>query len=118
MFKSYRTFTLDPTNTKRLKVLHTKVRGHAYTIVRLHDTDVVKRQNVNNVVTLNSGGWLTMSTKTVINTALRLIYGDETPYVFQKKNKWFIQMPDGSVANYRDGIILGGGSGAPFMILN
>ena len=121
VFKSYREFTLDkPVNTKRLKVrhIHDTKSKLACTIVQLHNTDVVHRVNVNNVVTLNSGGWKTPSTKVTMNTAMRLIYGSIAPCIYQSKGKWYVKFNNGDIELYFDGMIIGGGCGAPFAVLN
>lgn len=121
MFKSYRNFTLDkPVNTKRLKVKHVAegVMEWSCTVVQLHNTNVVHRMNVNNITTLNSGGWKTQSTKIVINTALKCIYGEKAPHLFQYKGKWYIDLDQSQKIEYFDGMIIGGGSGIPFSILN
>jgi hypothetical protein len=121
MFKSLREFTLDkPVNRAKFKIRHTR-EGHegvAYTIVKLYNTEVVKRQNINNIVTLNSGGWHTQSTKICINTALRQIYGKEAPYLYQSKGVWYLQLNTGETRRFLDGIVIGGGSGAKFQFLN
>ena len=123
MFKSLREFTLDkPVNRVKLKIRHTREghEGTACTIVQLYGTEIVHRVNVNNVVTLNSGGYRTTSTKTAINTALKCIYGREVsrPYVYQSKGIWYVRIPGGVDVKYFDGLILGGGCGAPFVVLN
>ncbi len=121
MFKSLREFTLDkPVNRARLKIAHTR-EGHeglACTVIRLWNTNVVHRVNVNNIVTLNSGGWRTQSTKITINTALRLIYGAQAPRLYQSRHKWYIEFSDGRIELFFDGVVIGGGCGAPFAVLN
>lgn len=121
MFKSLREFSLDkPVSRAKLKIRHTR-EGHegiACTIVQLYNTEVVKRVNINNITTLNSGGWKTPSTKTCINTALRLIYGNTAPQVFQSKHVWHVEFSNGRTVPYFDGMILGGGHGVPYTVLN
>ncbi len=119
MFKSLREFNLDkPVNRKKLKIRFTKERGQAYTEIQLYNTVVLKRQNVNNIVVLASGGFRTQSTKVTINTGLRLIYGANCPHVFQRKHIWYVALPgkDKPIA-FIDGMVIGGGCGAPFQEL-
>lgn len=119
MFKSLREFTLDKeVNRKRLKIRHVMKDRLAYTEVQLWDTIVVRRLNINNVTSLNSGRWRTHSTKITINTALKCIYGQEAPYVYQKKYEWYIKFTNGDIHPYFDGMIIGGGSGAKFAVLS
>lgn len=120
MFKSYRAFDIHkPCNTKRLKVIHGRIGYETFIIVQLWSTLVVKRQNINNITELNSGGYRTPSTKIVMNTALRQIYGYEGPQVYQHKFQWFVSWNGiDKPIKYRDGMIIGGGSGIPFTVLN
>lgn len=120
MFKSLRNFTLDKqVNRAKLKIIHTNDKHGPCTIVQLYRTAVVHRQNVNNVVTLNSGSWRTVSTKTCINTALKAIYGTLSPHVFQYKKEWYINLPGIQYSiKYFDGMTIGGGCGTPFIVLN
>lgn len=119
MFKSLREFTFDnPVNRKKLKIRFMREGRESYTLVQLYDTIVVKRQNINNVVTLNSGGFRTQSTKVTINTALKLIYGQNAPYLFQRKFEWFLYLSSGQTVPYADNMVIGGGCGAKYSVLN
>lgn len=65
MFKTYRTFNLNTgVKNKKLAVVGTPKE----TFVVLHETIVVHQKG--NKVTLNNGGWDTVSTRLVINKAL------------------------------------------------
>lgn len=121
MFKNLNNFNFESeVNRKQIKIRFTR-EGHegvAYTLVQLYNTVVVRRQNVNNITTLNSGGYRTMSTKRVMNHALHLIFGKSRPYVSQRKGEWYIDFPNGQSSPYFDNVIIGGGSGAAYKILN
>jgi hypothetical protein len=120
MFKSLRDFTLDkPVDRKRLKIRHTREGlGLACTIVQLWQTNVVHRVNINNIVTLNSGGWRTQSTKITMNTALKAIYGNDAPYLYQSKGDWYLEFKHGVKKKYFDGMVIDGDSGIPMVVLN
>lgn len=64
------------------------VYGDDLTIkVKLHNTIVVSYDKRTKMVTLNSGGWRTMTTKTAINNALsQLGFFNK---VYQYKNEWY-----------------------------
>lgn len=71
------------------------------TIVRYHRTDVVKFNK--DYIILNSGGWLTITTKTRMNQAsnqYKLGF-----YVFQKNHEWFVDHK-GNIFNFFDGMYL------------
>ena len=71
-------------------------------IVCYHSTEVVKVINSKYVV-LNSGGWLTPTTKRRMNQAseqYRLNF-----LVFQKGWTWYVKTPKG-IAEYYDGIVI------------
>ena len=71
--------------------------------IKLHDTDVVTFHR-DGSVTLDSGGWLTVTTKDRMNGFL----GDRG-YVYSKRGKWFVSSRgdwDGGV-RYFDGIRIG-----------
>lgn len=76
--------------------------------VRLHQTDIVVC-DVDGCVTLNSGGYKTMTTKTAINTALSQVYGVSAPKVVQRRGVWSILLRNGQSVPFRDGIIFGRG---------
>lgn len=72
------------------------------TCVQYHQT-VVVRFNSSRIV-LNSGGWLTVTTKTRMNQAsnqYELGY-----YVFQRNYEWFVDYNDKTIP-FEDGMILG-----------
>lgn len=78
--------------------------------VTLHRTVVVRWDRAAGKVTLNSGGWLTLTTKRAINTALRQIPGFmHHVSVFQKRGEWFITYDHGGkmrTALFHDGMII------------
>lgn len=76
------------------------------TKVILHSTAVVEVDYSTNSVKLNSGGWLTPTTKTAINNALKQISGFESVFVSQKKGEWTIQLDQFKTADFVDGIKL------------
>lgn len=57
-----------------------------YVTLRLHNTDIVTIDKMLNIVTLNSGGYRTQTTKRWINEVLE-IYGVPMKVV-QKKKQW------------------------------
>lgn len=72
-----------------------------YTIIKYHQTEVVKFNN--NKIILNSGGYKTLTTKVRMNQAsAEYNLGFE---VFQKKNKWYINYK-GKEIEFKDNIIL------------
>lgn len=79
-----------------------------FTRIRLHQTVVVELNTAKNTVTLNSGGWLTVTTKTAINNALRQIAGFEQVGVSQKKGQWYVILNEFKSIDFVDGIVLGG----------
>ena len=71
-------------------------------IVRYHKTAIVKRDNAG-VITLNSGGWRTVTTKRKMNQASHqfgLGYG-----VFQKDFDWYVDF-NGATVEFEDGMEL------------
>ena len=63
-------------------------------------TAIVKRNG--NQITLDSGGWETVTTKRKMNQAaqqFRLGYG-----VYQKRGKWYVTTPAGATVPFYDGI--------------
>lgn len=73
--------------------------------ITLHSTDVVVFDRQRGVIVLNSGGWMTPTTKTAINNALRQIAsltGQTMPCVLQKKGEWFL----GDGTKFQDGMEL------------
>lgn len=67
--------------------------------LRYHATDVVTVRD--GVVTLNSGGWRTSTTKKRINSALPAGW-----YLYQSAFEWFIRLPCGAVTRFEDGMTL------------
>lgn len=73
----------------------------AYTYVQYHQTDVVKF-NAKNIV-LNSGGWLTATTKKRMNqTSEQHNLGYK---VYAKSGKWFVDFKGGTI-DFCDGLTL------------
>ena len=70
---------------------NTEVRFHdGRTIVRLHSTDIVDVDTRDNTITLNTGGWNTVTTKERMNTVLSAF---NSPYrVYQRNFQWYVQM--------------------------
>lgn len=76
--------------------------------VKYHQTEVVKvdRQGV---ITLDSGGWMTATTKLRMNQAANqygLGFG-----VFQKAGKWYVQVTGWPVMDFYDGMMFKRGGG-------
>lgn len=68
--------------------------------VQYHDTKIVTWSDV--TIVLDSGGWRTVTTKRKMNqTAIEfgLKFG-----VYQQDHKWFVIQPDGTEAEYFDGM--------------
>jgi hypothetical protein len=66
--------------------------------IRYHWTTVVLL-TPDGVMTLNTGGWRTPTTKKRINEYLPFGYR-----VFQKDYKWFLSLPSGEFAPFEDGM--------------
>lgn len=72
------------------------------TVVRYHETDVVVFNDI--VIQLNSGGWMTATTKLRMNQAsnqFNLGYR-----VFQKDHVWYVTLPSGKTLEYIDGFTI------------
>lgn len=83
----------------------TVINGESKLSIILHSSEVVRFDKVQNKVFISSGGWMTPTTKTAINNALRQlesIVGQSMPQVYQKKGKWFLT--DGT--KFQDGMEL------------
>ena len=79
---SARSYDINKLNKKQSNIRVTK--EGSTTIVVLHDTTILKIDNGR--ITLNSGGWVTNTTKTAINRGLKQL---NVPFtVFQKKGQW------------------------------
>lgn len=78
--------------TRRVSGVATKIREEAgYTVVRYHSTDVVKFNSQE--IILDSGGYLTVTTKLRMNQASNQ-YGLGY-YVYQQKGDWFVRYYEG-----------------------
>lgn len=82
---------------------NTNVRAQdGKTIVRFHDTDIVAWDA--NTITLDSGGWLTATTKTRMNQASNQF---ELGFrVFQQNHEWFVSRQANRIIPFSDGMIL------------
>ena len=70
---------------------NTEVRFHdGRTIVRLHSTDIVDVDTTDNTITLNTGGWNTVTTKERMNAVLSAF--DSLYRVYQRDFQWYVQM--------------------------
>lgn len=56
--------------------------------IRLHSTDIVTEKD--GVITLNSGGWKTVTTKDRINSYSWENGSKKWPYILQRNHQWFI----------------------------
>lgn len=69
--------------------------------IRLHDTDILTFEN--NHVTLNNGGWETVTTKARMNQYLK----DYDLYVSQKNYQWFVRnQKTNEITPYTNGMTL------------
>ena len=70
---------------------NTKVRFQfGRTIVRLYSTDIVDVDTRDNTITLNTGGWNTVTTKERMNAVLSAF---NSPYrVYQRDFQWYVQL--------------------------
>ena len=101
-----------------VQVKHSKTEGGGVLRIDviLHQTVVASCTPVNGVTTLDSGGWRTATTKVAMNTALRQLHQGRIA-VYQEKGRWYVATPSGDL-EYFDGMVIGGGSGIPFTVLN
>lgn len=86
-----------------------RVGTHATTIARQGDTTRVTYHSTvvvqfdDRTVTLNSGGWRSLTTKTRMNQAARQF--DLGYYVYQRDHLWYVALPnDGEHVAFYDGI--------------
>jgi hypothetical protein len=87
--------------TQRVSGVATKVRHFDdKTAVRYHATDVVVFDE--ELVTLQSGGWHTVTTKTRMNQTSRQFGLGFT--VYQQDFDWFVDTADGKTRDYSDGM--------------
>ena len=72
-----------------IKTNNTEMRIHdGRTIVRLHSTDIVDIDTKDNTITLNTGGWNTVTTKERMNAVLNAF---DSPYrVHQRDFQWYV----------------------------
>lgn len=92
---SAKDFTIN--GTRRRYGTVTILTDENYKAVQLHSTRVF--ENENGLITLNTGGWYTVTTKTAINSALAQTFGHGTaPRIYCEKGDWFIYFP--SVLGY------------------
>jgi hypothetical protein len=95
--KEYHTMS----RTNQLSTYKTSIvaTGDRLTVVYVA-TPIVEK--VGNVITLDSGGWETVTTKRKMNQAsnqFALGY-----YVFQKARKWYVNLPSGATVPFTDGM--------------
>ena len=83
------------------------VRANGERIIRLHHTDIVTFAAKNRSVTLNSGGWKTVTTKDRINTYLENV----NVFLFSHKGVWYVRAGNGwsveDAVPFYDGIRIG-----------
>lgn len=99
-------------SAKSFEINSTKNRFGTVTIIRninclsvqLHRTVVVFQDKTNDIVTLNTGGWHTVTTKTAMNEALRQL--GVKAYVSQKKGQWYVTI-EGKTVEYFDKMKIG-----------
>ena len=85
---------------KKIKGNTYKIDGIDYDAIRFHDTDILTFKADN--VTLNSGGWLTKTTKDRLNE-----YLPSGVYIQQKDFKWYvIDSRDNTKKDFYDGMII------------
>lgn len=88
--------------------------------IRLHQTYVVRFDRETKRVTLNSGGWRTVTTKQAINTALKQLqeYTDFRQVgVYQEKGEWFLHTGVSKVP-FVDGMVFEMKAGRPVRVLS
>lgn len=87
---SARSFTLNKRRQGNITVERTAIVGEGERIdIILHNTAVVIKHETGDV-TLNTGGWRTVTTKTAINRALNLM--GVKAYVHQVKGEWYVSI--------------------------
>jgi len=102
---SARNFEIDSNRTRfgSVTVRRKQKLTHQVIEVELYSTTIVVANR--KTIKLNSGGWRTVTTKQAINRALRqLCELEATPFVRQTKGEWFVDMPNGKVIPFRDGM--------------
>ena len=76
--------------------------GNGNTLVTYQSTAIVKFNR--DSVTLNSGGWETVTTKRKMNQAARQFCLNYS--VFQKAYEWFVTLPSGDTVPFTDGMTI------------
>ncbi len=71
---------------------------------RLYNTEIVTVEVPDSILTLRCGGWYTMHTKKCMNLVFQSMGLNYN--VFQRKNQWFVTMPDKHVVPFLDGMKL------------
>jgi hypothetical protein len=97
---SARAFTFQK---RRNGIVTTNTDHYKFYEVVLHNTTVFVMND--SLITLNSGGWRTNTTKTAINRAFDLL--DIPARLWQKKFEWFVTY-DGTTFDFEDGMNLDG----------
>jgi pectin methylesterase-like acyl-CoA thioesterase len=97
MFKTHRTFNLT-TGVKNNSIA--VVKSQKYIFVIYHETCVVKASSTH--VTLDNGGWNTVSTRLVMNRALELLAPGA--FVFTKKGETLVQLPGEKAQPFKNGV--------------
>lgn len=87
---------MDRLSTYRTNVMAT---GDRLSVIYA-ETLIVEK--VGDTITLDSGGWETVTTKRKMNQAARQFALGYS--VYQKDHKWFVVKPDGETVPFRDGI--------------
>ena len=86
-------------------------------LVRLHNTNIFKmvEEESGRVITLNSGGWQTTTTKKRINEAFEAIGGRSR--VIQVKGTWYVSTCcDDKMVLFEDGMKLSQAFGSPNIV--
>lgn len=83
MFKIHRSFDLSP-GVKNNSIAVARIGSLGMILVTYHETVVVEANTKKNRITLRSGGWDTVSTRTVINQALSEL-GLNSIFLYRKK---------------------------------
>lgn len=98
MFQKYRSYSLS--NGVKTKALAVFNDGSEISVM-LHRTVVVQKSAAG-TVTLRDGGWDTISTRTVINTALRELAPGWS--VVRRKGATYLESPDGQLVPFISGM--------------
>ena len=80
------------------------IEDHGDTIVRLYGTNIVRHSGINGTTMLDSGGYLTSTTKRRINQVSQTWALGFT--VYQKNYQWFVVLPDNNIVKFFDGIVI------------